>query len=300
MTTTRRKGLKIGVVFPQTEIGSSPLGIREYAVAVERLHFSHILVYDHVVGADPKGHPGWKGPYTSDSQFHEPMVLFGFLASITEFVELVTGIVILPQRQTVLVAKQAAEIDVLSNGRLRLGVGIGWNKVEYQSLGEDFSNRGVRSEEQVRLLRELWTNEVIDFQGTWHSVKAAGLNPLPVQRPIPIWMGGGADAVLRRIVKIADGWFPQIKPDKDGKEKMAKLVEYSKAAGRDPSTIGIEGRLNLKDYPEDEWARVAEDWQSLGVSHLSINTMGSGFNSVEQHIETLSRFADTYKKNLGR
>lgn len=290
--------MKIGVVFPQTEIGASPLGVRKYAVAIERLQFNHILVYDHVVGADPKGYPGWKGPYTSESQFHEPMVLFGFLASITESVELVTGIVILPQRQTVLVAKQAAEIDLLSNGRLRLGVGIGWNEVEFQALGEDFSNRGVRSEEQISLLRELWTNEVIDFQGKWHSVKAAGLNPLPIQRPIPIWMGGGADAVLRRIVKIADGWFPQIKPDKDGKEKIAKLVEYSEAAGRDPSTIGIEGRINLKDYPEEQWARTVQAWQSLGVSHLSINTMGSGFNSVEQHIEALSQFAHNYKKHF--
>lgn len=290
--------MKIGVVFPQTEIGASPLGVRKYAVAIERLQFNHILVYDHVVGADPKGYPGWKGPYTSESQFHEPMVLFGFLASITEFVELVTGIVILPQRQTVLVAKQAAEIDVLSNGRLRLGVGIGWNEVEFQALGEDFSNRGVRSEEQISLLRKLWTNEVIDFQGKWHSVKAAGLNPLPIQRPIPIWMGGGADAVLRRVVKIADGWFPQIKPDKDGKEKIAKLVEYSEAAGRDPSTIGIEGRINLKDYPEEQWARTVQAWQSLGVSHLSINTMGSGFNSVEQHIEALSQFAHKYKKHF--
>ena len=290
--------MKIGVVFPQTEIGASPLGVRKYAVAIERLQFNHILVYDHVVGADPKGYPGWKGPYTSESQFHEPMVLFGFLASITESVELVTGIVILPQRQTVLVAKQAAEIDLLSNGRLRLGVGIGWNEVEFQALGEDFSNRGVRSEEQISLLRELWTNEVIDFQGKWHSVKAAGLNPLPIQRPIPIWMGGGADAVLRRVVKIADGWFPQIKPDKDGKEKIAKLVEYSEAAGRDPSTIGIEGRINLKDYPEEQWARTVQAWQSLGVSHLSINTMGSGFNSVEQHIEALSQFAHKYKKHF--
>ncbi len=290
--------MKIGVVFPQTEIGASPLGVRKYAVAIERLQFNHILVYDHVVGADPKGYPGWKGPYTSESQFHEPMVLFGFLASITESVELVTGIVILPQRQTVLVAKQAAEIDVLSNGRLRLGVGIGWNEVEFQALGEDFSNRGVRSEEQISLLRKLWTNEVIDFQGKWHSVKAAGLNPLPIQRPIPIWMGGGADAVLRRVVKIADGWFPQIKPDKDGKEKIAKLVEYSEAAGRDPSTIGIEGRINLKDYPEEQWARTVQAWQSLGVSHLSINTMGSGFNSVEQHIEALSQFAHKYKKHF--
>ena len=291
--------MKIGVVFPQTEIGAAPSGVASYAVAVESLKFNHILVYDHVVGADPKGHPGWKGPYTSDSQFHEPMVLFGYLAAITKDVELVTGIVILPQRQTVLVAKQAAEIDVLSNGRLRLGVGIGWNRIEYGALGEDFSNRGTRLEEQVGLLRALWAKEVIDFQGIWHSVTSAGLNPLPVQRPIPIWIGGGADKVLRRIAMIGDGWFPQIKPDAEGRVKISKLFEYAEKANRDPATIGIEGRLNLKDYPESEWPHVVEDWKNIGASHLSINTMGAGLASVEHHVEMISRFAESYKRNFG-
>jgi probable F420-dependent oxidoreductase len=227
------------------------------------------------------------------------MVLFGYLASITEHVELVTGIVILPQRQTVLVAKQAAEIDVLSNGRLRLGVGIGWNRIEYDALGENFSNRGIRLEEQVGLLRALWTKEVIDFQGIWHSVMSAGLNPLPVQRPIPIWIGGGADKVLRRIAKIADGWFPQIKPDAEGRSKISKLFEYAEEANRDPATIGIEGRLNLKDYPEPQWPHVVEAWKNVGASHLSINTMGAGLASVEHHVDMISRFAESYEQNFG-
>lgn len=285
--------MRIGVVFPQTEIGSTPGGIRTYVTTVEELGYKHILVYDHVIGVDPKGHPGWKGPYTNESQFHEPMVLFGYLASITEHVELVTGIIILPQRQTVLAAKQAAEVDVLSEGRLRMGLGIGWNKIEYDSLGQDFSNRGVRLEEQVKLMRALWTEKVIDFQGVWHQVTSAGLNPLPIQRPIPIWMGGGADNVLQRIAVMADGWFPQIKPDAAGKLAVLKLFDYAEKVGRDPATIGIEGRINLGDYPPSEWPDVIGAWEELGASHLSINTMGAGLSKVEDHLAVIRKFVES-------
>src|SRR5215475_7588104 len=177
--------MRIGVVFPQTEIGSDPGAVREYAQAAEELGYSHILAYDHVLGANTASRPGWRGPYTSETQFHEPFVLFGYLAGLTQKIELVTGIIILPQRQTALVAKQAAEIDVLSGGRLRLGVGIGWNEVEYAAQGEDFHNRGKRIEEQVTLLRELWTNPLVQFDGEYHHVPDAGLKPMPVQRPIP-------------------------------------------------------------------------------------------------------------------
>ncbi|MDE2969186.1 MAG: LLM class F420-dependent oxidoreductase, partial [Chloroflexota bacterium] len=189
--------MKLGVIFPQTEIGNDPGAIREFVQAAEELGYEHILAYDHVLGADPAKHPNWGGAYTMDSAFHEPFVLFGYLASVTSTIKLTTGIIILPQRQTALVAKQAAEVDVLSNGRLRLGVGLGWNRVEYEALGQDFHNRGRRVEEQIALMRRLWTEESVDFDGKWHTVDGAGINPMPVQRPIPIWMGGGAEPVLR-------------------------------------------------------------------------------------------------------
>ena len=175
--------------FPQTEIGEDPIAIRDYAQAAEELGYRHLLIYDHVLGASTVNRPDWRGPYTSDTLFHEPFVLFGYLAGLTQRIELVTGVIILPQRQTALVAKQAAEIDVLSGGRLRLGVGIGWNEVEYQALGEDFHNRGARMEEQIDVLRALWTQPVVSFAGRWHQIEAAGIKPLPIQRPIPIWIG---------------------------------------------------------------------------------------------------------------
>jgi len=208
---------------------------------------------------------------------------------------LVTGIVILPQRQTSLVAKQAAEVDVLTGGRLRLGVGIGWNKVEYDALGETFANRGKRIEEQVELMRSLWTNEVVTFSGRWDRVIAAGLNPLPVQRPIPVWMGGGADPVIERIGRIADGWFPQFQPDSEGEEKLAKMRSYAKAVGRDPAMIGVEGRVSTKEGNPEDWFRLVEAWQDLGATHVGVNTMGSGFKSVDEHIDAIRLFSNGFK-----
>src|SRR5215475_11621054 len=181
--------MQIGVVFPQTEIGADPGAIRAYAQRVKELGFEHLLAYDHVLGADPAVHAPWNGPYDVDTTFHEPFVLFGFIAGITAL-ELVTGIIILPQRQTALVAKQAAEVDLLTGGRFRLGVGLGWNRVEYEALGTTFRDRGRRVEEQIEVLRRLWQEPVVSFEGRYHTITAAGINPLPVQRPIPIWMGG--------------------------------------------------------------------------------------------------------------
>ncbi|MDQ6673765.1 MAG: LLM class F420-dependent oxidoreductase, partial [Chloroflexota bacterium] len=201
--------MQIGVVFPQLEIGSDPAGVRAYAQAVQALGFKHLIVYDHVVGADPASYPGWSGPYTHQSQFHEPFVLFGYLAAVAPELELVTGVIILPQRQTVLVAKQAAEVDVLTSGKLRLGIGIGWNTVEYEALGMDFHNRGRRLEEQIELMRRLWTEPAVTFEGRYQRVTAAGLNPLPVQRPIPVWIGASAEPAIKRAAELADGFFPQ-------------------------------------------------------------------------------------------
>jgi probable F420-dependent oxidoreductase len=266
--------------------------IRDYAQAAEDLGYSHLLVYDHVLGASSEHRPDWRGPYDHRTQFHEPFVLFGYLAGVTQRIQLVTGIIILPQRQTALVAKQAAEVDVLSGGRLRLGVGIGWNDVEYEALGEDFHNRGRRVEEQIALMRALWTQDVVNFQGRWHHINNAGINPLPIQRPIPLWMGGGAEAVLKRVARLADGWFPQIRPDERGREILQRLFEYAREAGRDPGSIGIEGRAGIANGGPDDWAKAVEAWQKMGASHLAVNTMSAGLDSPAKHIEAIRRFKE--------
>jgi probable F420-dependent oxidoreductase len=284
--------MRIGVTFPQTEIGADPGAIREYAQAADQLGYTHLLAYDHVVGADVSNRPDWRGPYTSETMFHEPFVLFGFLAGITRRLEFVTGIVILPQRQTVLVAKQAAEVDVLSGGRFRLGVGIGWNEVEYEALGENFRNRARRSEEQIALLRQLFSERIVTFHGKYHTVEAAGIHPLPVQQPLPIWLGGGSDATLQRTARLADGWFPQRPPDDTAREMVESLHRYAQEAGRDPQSIGVEARLNLGTTPEGEWEGFIERWRALGATHLAINTMNAGLASPSEHIATIRRFAE--------
>src|SRR5213593_1144737 len=225
--------MKYGVVFPQIEFGNDPQAIKDYGQAAEALGYDYLLVYDHVLGAHPNREPKLTGPYTHQDPFHEPMVLFGFLAAVTTRLQLTTGILILPQRQTVLVAKQAAEIDVLSSGRLRLGIGLGWNYVEYDALNETFENRGRRSAEQIEVLRALWTQQVVDFRGKFHRISHAGLNPMPIQRPIPIWFGVGSrdhavppEAALRRIARLADGWSPNLTPDAQGQAIVARVHGY--------------------------------------------------------------------------
>lgn len=284
--------MQLGVVFPQTESGTDPTALRDYVQAVEQLGYNHLAIYDHVLGADPGNRPGWRGPYTHKSLFHEPLVFFGYLAAFTQRLELVTSIIILPQRQTVLLAKQAAEVDVLTRGRLRLGVGIGWNNVEYEALGMDFHTRGRRAEEQVALLRALWTQEVVTFEGRWHRITEAGINPLPVQRPIPIWMGGSAEAVLHRIARLADGWFPQLRPDDNARAALERLRGYAREAGRDPGSIGIEARISPATGTPDDWAKSLAAWTDLGATHMSVNTMGGGFTSLDQHVEALRRFME--------
>jgi probable F420-dependent oxidoreductase len=282
--------VKIGVVFPQTEIGADVGALRAYGVRVEELGFSHVLAYDHVVGADPTVHLGWQGPYDVDTTFHEPFVLFGYLAAVTSL-ELVTGILILPQRQTALVAKQAAEVDILSGGRLRLGVGLGWNPVEYEALGQDFTARGRRIEEQVPLLRRLWTEHAVTHHGTYDRITAAGLAPLPIQRPIPIWFGATSPVALRRAGRLADGWFPQSSPGRDLDDARAIIERAATEAGRDPAELGMEGRLGWSG-DVDELAAKARRWREAGASHLSINTMGAGLTGVDGHLAVLEIAAE--------
>ncbi|MEE8363759.1 MAG: LLM class F420-dependent oxidoreductase [Dehalococcoidia bacterium] len=282
--------MKIGVVFPQTEIGADPGGVREFAQAAEAMGYSHILAFDHVIGASRASRPDWAGPYDLDSLFHEPFVMFGYMAGLTASIEFATGIVILPQRQTVLVAKQAAALDVLSGGRLRLGIGIGWNEVEFEALNENFRDRGRRSEEQVEVMRALWTQEAVTFNGRWHTITDAGINPLPVQRPIPVWFGGGAEAVLRRIARIGDGWMPQWQPGDEGRAQLAKLHEYARDAGRDPAEIGIDGRVAGRLSSEAGWADAVQAWRDIGATHIEVSTMGDGLRGPEAHIQRLEQF----------
>jgi probable F420-dependent oxidoreductase len=282
--------MNIGVTFPQNEIGADPLAIRDYAQAAEGLGYSHLIVYDHVLGADPTGRPNWQG-YTYKDMFHEPFVLFGYLAALTQL-ELVTAVLVLPQRQTALVAKQATEVDVLTGGKLRLGVGVGWNPVEYEALGMDFHTRGRVIEEQIEVMRLLWSQEIVNYTGKYHTIKGAGLNPLPVRRSIPIWTGGRADVVLRRTARLANGWFPLGQPDDQMRQAVEHLRRYIQEEGRDPASVGIEAAVNARDGNLDKWVRQTEEWRTLGATYVSINTMGAGFTSLGEHIEAIRRYKE--------
>jgi probable F420-dependent oxidoreductase len=281
--------MQIGVVFPQTEIGPDAGAVRAYGEGVERLGFAHVLAYDHVLGADPSVHEGWNGPYDISSTFHEPLVLFGYLAALTRL-EMVTGIIILPQRQTALAAKQAAEVDLLTGGRFRFGIGLGWNRVEYEALGKDFTSRGRRVEEQVALLRRLWTEQSVTFAGADEQVTGAGLAPLPVQRPIPVWFGAQSLPAYRRAGRLADGWFPQVAPGPRLDEARAAVERAAREAGRDPAAIGMEGRVSWRDDAATLADHVGR-WRRAGATHVSVNTMGAGLRGVDRHLAVLEQAA---------
>jgi probable F420-dependent oxidoreductase len=284
--------MQLGAIFPQTEIGDDPTVIRSYAAAVETAGYGHLSVYDHVLGADPDRPGGWAGPYTHRTPFHEVFVLLAHLAAITDRVELVTEVLVLPQRQTALVAKQAAEIDLLSGGRLRLGVGIGWNTVEFEALGEDFATRGKRVEEQIEVLRLLWSRELVTFHGRFHHITAAGINPLPPNRSIPVWIGGAAEVALRRAARLADGLMLNV-PVKTAAEQIALVRGLVTEAGGDPAAFGISGRVTLWDDTDAVLARLRE-WEALGATHVSVNTMGTGL-APEEHAERLADFAKVWR-----
>ena len=284
--------MRKGVVFPQTEAGTDPIAVRDYAQAVESLGYDHLVAFDHVLGANAASRPEWRGAYRHTDSFYEPFVLFGNLAAVTERLELVTGIIILPQRQTALVAKQCATLDVLCGGRLRLGIGIGWNHVEYEALGESFRNRGRRSEEQVEVLRALWTQELVTYEGRWHKITDAGINPLPVQRPIPIQFGGRAEPLLRRIARMGDGWFPLFRPDAEGRALIERVRDYAREEGRDPGSIGIESWISIANRDPDEWLKDVSAWKDLGATHISVNTMRGGLSFPDGHIEAVRAFKE--------
>ena len=281
--------MQIGVVFPQTELGGDVAAVRQYAQGAEQLGYAHVLAYDHVLGADPSAHAPWTGPYDVHTTFHEPFVMFGYLAGITSL-EFVTGVIILPQRETALVAKQAAEVDLLAEGRFRLGIGVGWNRVEYEALGQDFTTRGRRSGEQIKLLRRLWTEQIVTHTIDNERIVAAGLSPLPVQRPIPIWLGGQSPAAYRRAGRLADGWFPQIQPGQRLDEAVRIVSEAARAAGRDPTALGMEGRVSWSGNA-DEVAIAVARWRDAGATHVSINTMKGGLVTVDDHLRALDSVA---------
>ena len=285
--------MRLGAVFPSYEIGSDPAVIKDWAQTAEDLGYTHIVMYDHVLGVDPDRPGGWAGRYSKNHPFHEPMVLMGFLAACTSRIEFVTGILILPQRQTALVAKQAAEVAVLAGGRLRLGVGIGWNEVEYEALGMDFHNRGRREEEQIELLRQLWENDTIDYQGKWHRVPSAGISPRPPSR-IPIWLGGNHDLTIRRAARMGDGWFqPMFIPgSREADLKRQQLDAALHEAGRDPDSFGVEGWVNYDPATKGGWREQIEAWERWGASHVSMRTFDRGLVDPAAHIAALREYMD--------
>ena len=289
------------MIFPQTECGTDIAAIGAFVQSVETMGFDHLFVADHVLGADPKfhSHPSL-ATYSHEAVVHEALTLMAYFAAITTRLTLATGILILPQRQTALVAKQAAQIDVLSGGRLRLGIGVGWNAVEFEALNETFENRGRRSAEQIAVLRALWTQPVVDFRGEFHRISHAGLNPMPIQRPIPIWFGVGSrdhpvppDAALRRIAKLADGWSPNFTPDAQGRALVERVHGYAREAGRDPAKLPLEGRIRLAGQNEDGWAKQVEAWKAMGATSLIAEPRNAGLKFPDGHLDVLRRFRAT-------
>lgn len=287
--------MEIGVVFPQTEIGPEPETIVRYAQVAEERGYGHLLAFEHILGANPDREGGWDGPYDHTDQFHEPFTLFSYLSAFTDELKFVTGVLVLPQRKTTLVAKQAAQVDRFSDGRFRLGVGVGWNSMEYVGMGEDFRQRGRRIEEQVEVLRHLWTENPTTFEGEFHRIPNMGINPLPVQQPIPLWIGGTAEPVLRRIARIADGWIPiwRQNPEEKTREQLAKLHEYAEVEGRDIDDIGIHGLLPWLDtFDQGMLVDRVETWEGLGADYLSVGMLRQGFDP-DEHIRAIERFAAT-------
>ena len=291
--------MKLGAIFPTTEIGTDPIAIRDWAQAAESLGLHHVIAYDHVLGAVHAGRePKLTGPYTEHDPFHEPLVLFAWLAAQTRSLEFATGVLILPQRQTALVAKQAVELDLLSGGRLRLGVGTGWNHVEYESLGVPWENRGARLDEQVELLRRLWREPVVDFRGRYHRVDRAGILPLP-ERAIPIWFGGFVPAAFGRAARHGDG-FQFGSAGRGVRAQWEQVKAALAAAGRSVDGFGAEATVDYSAGPE-RWREELDAWRSVGGTHFSLRAMDTaaelvgakrmGYRGPRDYVKALEEFA---------
>jgi probable F420-dependent oxidoreductase len=285
--------MRIGVVVPQVEIAHDATMLRDWAQAADDLGFSDVLAVEHVLGFRDQPAQSIYGPVVPETPMQEPMVLFGYLAAFTRRVTLSTGVLVLPQRQTVVVAKQAATLDVLCGGRLRLGVGVGYVPQEHAALNADYHTRGARILEQVEVLRALWTEQVVDYHGRWHQLDGTGINPMPEQRPIPVWMGGMSDHAMRRAATTCDGWMSiLLAPDDAARNAIEQLRSYTTEAGRPVHAVGVNVFLFIRTAKPDEWGQLAEAWRELGVSDLSVDVTGSGFTSLQQHIDALERVAD--------
>lgn len=272
--------MKIGVVFPQGELGADSIAVRDFAQAVEELGYDYLLSYELVIDTKSDNPP---------AAWQEPFTLLSYLAGCTRKIELVAGLVVLPSRQTVLVAKQAAEVDVLSGGRLRLGVSAGWNQVEYQAMGADFQRRGKRLDEQITVLRELWTQPFVTFTGQYHALDNVGIYPQPVQRPIPIWIGGYADPVLKRVAALGDGWLAADETLETAAAKMDKLHQYLEAAGRKPEDVGLD-IVGVDITKPDDWGKIIQGWRDFGATHLDVLTREAGLRTPQEHIDAIHRF----------
>lgn len=281
--------MRLHAIFPTRDIGTDPARIRDWAQAAEDLGYACIEMPDHVFGAAPRG--DWTPHYDQKDPFHETFVTLGFLAAVTKSIGLSTGILIAPQRQTGLIAKQAAELDLLSGGRLRLGIGVGWNHVEYEALGSDWKTRGARQAEQIEVMRRLWCEELVDYSGRFHRLEGVSIVPRPVQRPIPIWLGGSSDPVVRRAARLADGWMPIIAPDEQAERKLALLRGELQRHGRDPARFGIEAWLRMAEPDPERWARAAAGWKRLGADIVMLYPTYR-MTRFEDLIETLRRFKE--------
>ena len=283
--------MKVGVVFPHNEIGTDPGAIKAFAQGAEAMGADHMLISDHVLGADPNRPGGWNGPYDKDVAFHEPFTTFAFMAAVTESIEFTTAVLILPQRQTALVAKQAAQLAILSNNRFRLGVGTGWNTVEYEALNVPFERRGSRQAEQVKLMRELWANDAFTYEGKYHTVTQASILPRP-SKTIPIWFGGGAPALLRRCARLGDGWIPIGTPNDTSAAMIEVMKTEREAAGLAWDSFGIQAQAQCRGGNPDRWRTHFENWQALGCTHIAVATHTVGNRSVDEHLASAQAYFD--------
>ncbi len=288
--------MQVGISIHTTEIGNDPIAIRDFVQAAEDMGYEHLTLIDHVIQSGKAVADDWRAFYTRDNAFHEPLIFYAYVAALTKSIELATAILILPQRQTALVAKQCAELDLLSGGRLRLGVGIGWNEMEFDVLHENFRNRARRVVEQIEVMRKLWTNELVDFEGEFHKIADAGINPLPVQRPIPVWIGAFVEPAIKRAGRVADGWFanPRVPPGPESEKHFEFFRGGAREAGRDPDKLGIDATVLAGDRGSQAWAAEAEQWQAMGTTHLTFRTMAAGMTSNDQHIEAIRKFREVW------
>ncbi len=281
--------MQLNAMFPTRDIGTDPARIRDWAQAAEDLGFATIEVPDHVLGAAAR--EGWTPTYNEADPFHETFVTLGFLAAVTRRIRLSSGILIAPQRQTALIAKQAAEVDLLSGGRLRLGLGVGWSHVEYEALGSDWKTRGARQAEQIEVMRRLWSGDLVTYSGRFHRLNAVTIVPGPVQRPIPIWLGGASDAVIKRAARLADGWMPIIAPDAQAEQKLTLLRDELARNGRDRTKFGIEAWLRMQDGDPQRCAAAVEGWRRLGADMVMLYPMYR-VSGVDAQIDMLRRYKE--------